>query len=77
MVVGYDTHHDGTRGKESVGGFVSSINPTLTRWYSRVAYHKNQEEMSNNFAQNFKRKYLSCIILSFNCGICRWAEALS
>ncbi|KAI1284890.1 Piwi-like protein 1 [Halotydeus destructor] len=53
MVVGYDTHHDGTRRGASVGGFVCSLNPSLSRFYSRVAYHTNHEEMSNNFAQNF------------------------
>ncbi|RWS01988.1 piwi-like protein 1, partial [Dinothrombium tinctorium] len=53
MVVGYDTYHDSTKRGSSVGGFVCSLNPTLTRWYSRVAYHQNREEMSNNFSVNF------------------------
>lgn len=53
MVVGYDTHHDGTRKGESVGGFVCSINDQLTRYYSRVAYHKDRNEMSDNFRNNF------------------------
>lgn len=56
MVCGIDSHHDGTRKNQSVGAFVSSINPSLTRWYSRVSYHGNQEEMSNNIAENFARK---------------------
>lgn len=53
MVVGYDTHHDGLRRGASVGGFVCSINDTLTRYYSRVAYHHSHTEMSDNFASNF------------------------
>lgn len=53
MVVGYDTYHDGLRRGASVGGFVCSLNETLTRWYSRVAYHTNNDEMSNKFAENF------------------------
>ena len=52
MVVGYDTHHDGTRKSESVGGFVCSINDSLTRYYSRVSYHKDRNEMTSNFRQN-------------------------
>jgi aubergine-like protein len=54
MVVGYDTYHDSTQRGKSVGGFVSSMNATLTRWFSRVSYHGTQDEMSGNFAINFK-----------------------
>jgi len=53
MVVGYDTHHDGIRKGHSVGGFVCSLNASLSRYYSRVSFHQNHEEMSNNFAANF------------------------
>jgi len=53
MVVGYDTHHDGARKGASVGGFVCSLNQSLSRYFSRVSYHNNQEELSNNFAANF------------------------
>ncbi len=52
MVVGYDTYHDSSTRGRSVGGFVCSMNGTLTSWYSRVAFHSNQEEMSKNFAIN-------------------------
>ncbi|RWS19631.1 piwi-like protein 1, partial [Leptotrombidium deliense] len=60
MVVGYDTYHDGTLKGQSVGGFVSSLNQRLTRWFSKVSYHKSRDEMSGNFAVNFReslRKY--------------------
>lgn len=53
MVCGYDTYHDSFQKGRSVGAFVSSLNETLSRWYSRVAYHTNNEEMSNKFAENF------------------------
>lgn len=75
MVVGYDTYHDSTQKGKSVGAFVSSLNPKLTQWYSRVAYHSNQEEMSSNFALNLTgirlefydhNNNLGCILLYFN-----------
>jgi aubergine len=52
MVVGFDTYHDSAKRGTSVGGFTCSLNATLTQWYSRVSFHKNQEEMSSNFAIN-------------------------
>ena len=57
MVVGYDTYPDSLDKRRSVGGFVCSLNQTLTSWYSRVTYHQNQEEMSSNFATNFRGQY--------------------
>jgi len=54
MVIGYDTYHDSTQRNKSVGGFVCSLNDELTRWYSRVAYHTNNDEMSSHFAANIK-----------------------
>ncbi|RWS29770.1 piwi-like protein 1 [Leptotrombidium deliense] len=53
MVVGFDTYHDSTRKKTSIGGFVCSLNQTLTRWYSRTGAHENNTDMSNGFAANF------------------------
>ncbi|XP_074604110.1 piwi-like protein 1 [Brevipalpus obovatus] len=50
MVVGYDCYHDTAKKGSSIGAFVCSLNPSATRWYSRVSYHINQEEMSSNFA---------------------------
>lgn len=38
MVCGVDVYHDPTRRGQSVVGFVASINPALTRWYSRARY---------------------------------------
>ena len=39
MVCGVDVYHDPTRRGQSVVGFVASVNPAMTRWYSRA---KNQ-----------------------------------
>lgn len=38
MVIGVDVYHDPTRRGQSVVGFVASVNPSLTRWYSRARY---------------------------------------
>lgn len=38
MVCGMDVYHDPTRRGQSVVGFVASIDPEMTRWYSRAKY---------------------------------------
>lgn len=45
MVVGIDSFHDVARGRRSIGGFVSSINPECTRWFSRVCIQMQGEEL--------------------------------
>ena len=32
MVVGYDSYHDSVKKGQSVGGFVASLNQTLTKY---------------------------------------------
>lgn len=47
MVVGIDCYHDsGSKGR-SVGGFVASMNQGLTRYYSRVTFQHNHQELWN------------------------------
>lgn len=60
MIVGFDVHHDGARRGQSVGAFVCSLNRDATKWYSRVAFHQTNQEMSTNFASHFIRKYEFC-----------------
>ncbi|KAM8962021.1 piwi-like protein 1 [Pelodytes ibericus] len=44
MIVGIDCYHDTLSGRRSIGGFVSSLNQAMTRWFSRcVLQDKNQE----------------------------------
>ncbi|KXJ05959.1 Piwi-like protein 1, partial [Exaiptasia diaphana] len=44
MVVGIDCYHDSAEKGRSVGGFVASLNQTLTRYYSRCTFqHQHQE----------------------------------
>ncbi|XP_064633620.1 piwi-like protein 1 [Lineus longissimus] len=46
MVIGIDVYHEGKGGKgKSVGGFVASTNPELTRWYSRVCIQLPHQEL--------------------------------
>uniref|UniRef100_A0A8D3CR19 Piwi-like protein 2 n=1 Tax=Scophthalmus maximus TaxID=52904 RepID=A0A8D3CR19_SCOMX len=45
MVVGVDVHHDTSRMRQSVMGFVASVNSSLTRWYSRVTFQTPSEEL--------------------------------
>ena len=53
-VVGYDTYHDSTRRGESVGAFVCSLNAGLSQFFSRVSYHRDRAEMSNNMEANMR-----------------------
>ncbi|XP_054155822.1 piwi-like protein 1 [Oppia nitens] len=53
MVAGFDVHRDQASRGKAIGGFVCSTNATLTKWYSRVAFHDNREELSSNLATNF------------------------
>lgn len=47
MVCGIDTYHDAVQRKNSVAGFVSSVNASCTRWYSRVCCQMPGEELVN------------------------------
>ena len=48
MVCGVDVYHDPTRRGQSVVGFVASVNPGMTRWYSRAKYQITETELSQN-----------------------------
>ena len=45
MVVGIDTYHDSAKKGRSVAGYVASMNKSLTRYYSRVAFQHNHQEL--------------------------------
>ncbi|CAH1646647.1 unnamed protein product [Spodoptera littoralis] len=52
QIIGYDVCHD-TRSKEkSFGGFVASLNTSLTQFYSAVNSHSSGEELSNHMSFN-------------------------
>ncbi|CAF1161007.1 unnamed protein product [Adineta ricciae] len=45
MVIGMDSYHDSKRRGASVGAFVASTNPSLTKFYSRVVYQRTAQEL--------------------------------
>ncbi|KFQ91864.1 Piwi-like 1, partial [Nipponia nippon] len=45
MVVGIDCYHDTVSGKQSIAGFVASLNQTMTRWFSRCAVQGRGQEL--------------------------------
>ncbi|XP_076054688.1 argonaute 3 [Oratosquilla oratoria] len=47
MVCGIDVYHDPVRRGASVVGFVSSMNPTLTQWFSNTSFQNPGEEIVN------------------------------
>ncbi|ESO02362.1 hypothetical protein HELRODRAFT_65566, partial [Helobdella robusta] len=60
MVCGVDVTHDPAHHKSSVVGFVSNINQTCTRWYSKVRMQQPGEEIVNGLKICFTdalRKY--------------------
>lgn len=47
MICGFDTYHDSSARGKSVGGFVATINPDFTKFYSRSFQHDVRGELSN------------------------------
>ncbi|CAG2185706.1 AUB [Mytilus edulis] len=47
MVIGIDSYHDSAKKGRSVGGVVASINPALTRYYSRCTFQHSMQELSD------------------------------
>ncbi|XP_033924233.1 piwi-like protein 1 isoform X2 [Melopsittacus undulatus] len=45
MVVGIDCYHDTLSGKQSIAGFVASLNQTMTRWFSRCVVQSRGQEL--------------------------------
>ncbi|NXX46968.1 PIWL1 protein, partial [Tricholaema leucomelas] len=45
MIVGIDCYHDTLGGKQSIAGFVASMNQTMTRWFSRCAVQTRGQEL--------------------------------
>jgi len=45
MVVGIDTYRDSQSHSSQMVGFVASINPSCTRYYSRVIEERNHKDL--------------------------------
>ncbi|CAB3233985.1 unnamed protein product [Arctia plantaginis] len=48
MVIGIDAHHDASRKKKSVCGFVASYNQSMTHWYSRAVFQERGQEIADS-----------------------------
>ncbi|KAF6211399.1 hypothetical protein GE061_011911 [Apolygus lucorum] len=55
MVVGFDVCHDKALSQTSVGALVASLNPSYTRYYSSVTFHKNGSELCDFLAAEFMK----------------------
>lgn len=47
MICGIDTHHETGHKGLTVGGFVASLNPEFTRWFSKPTIQEKREELVN------------------------------
>ncbi|XP_072206985.1 piwi-like protein 1 [Excalfactoria chinensis] len=45
MIVGIDCYHDTLSGKQSIAGFVASLNEIMTRWFSRCVVQSCGQEL--------------------------------
>uniref|UniRef100_A0A8V0ZVE7 Piwi-like protein 1 n=1 Tax=Gallus gallus TaxID=9031 RepID=A0A8V0ZVE7_CHICK len=45
MIVGIDCYHDTLSGKQSIAGFVASLNEKMTRWFSRCVVQSRGQEI--------------------------------
>uniref|UniRef100_T1IXK7 Piwi domain-containing protein n=1 Tax=Strigamia maritima TaxID=126957 RepID=T1IXK7_STRMM len=47
MIVGMDVYHDASRRGQSVLGFVSSLNPSFTKWFSKTVFQSTHQELGD------------------------------
>lgn len=45
MVCGIDVYHSAVGGGRSVAGFVSSLDPQLTKWHSKICMQSSKQEL--------------------------------
>lgn len=53
MMCGIDTYHDAARKGNSWGGFVASMNETMTRWYSQTCQQVPGQELIDTLRMAF------------------------
>ena len=53
MICGIDTYHDSSKKGRSVGAFVASINKSCTRYFSKVSFQMNHQELMDNLKVSF------------------------
>lgn len=63
MVIGIDIYHDSAGKKQSICGFVASMNRTCTRWYNRCSIQSVSQELVDGLR------------LCFTCALKKYYEA--
>lgn len=73
MICGIDVYHSKAAGGKAVCGFISSLNDSMTRWYSTCCFHNNDKELGDhlkvlfikalNEYQRFKLDYPSHVVV--------------
>ena len=53
MIVGIDVYHKTEKQYKSIAGFVSSLNPDQTRWYSKVCFQMVGQELTDTLKLAF------------------------
>jgi aubergine-like protein len=53
MIVGIDVYHKTEKQYKSIAGFVSSLNPEQTRWYSKVCFQMVGQELTDTLKLAF------------------------
>ncbi|NWU61322.1 PIWL1 protein, partial [Pterocles burchelli] len=78
MIVGIDCYHDTISGKQSIAGFVASLNQTMTRWFSRCVVQGRGQELVDGLKACLQtalrdwfrwNKYLPCRIIVYRDGV--------
>lgn len=59
MIVGIDTYRDSQNRSAQMVGFVASINPTCTRYYSRVIEQRTHHDLISGLKQSMQGKTIS------------------
>lgn len=53
MIIGIDVYHKVEKKYQSIAGFVSSLNPEQTRWYSKVCFQMVGQELTDSLKPAF------------------------
>lgn len=78
MICGIDTHHETGHKGVTVGGFVASLNPEFTRWFSKPTIQQKREELVNGLTASMEsalmkfkvfNKYLPDTVIVYRDGV--------
>ena len=51
MVIGFDVYHDSLNKGQSIGGFIASMNDSLTRYYSKTTTQRSHNEICSQLKE--------------------------